>query len=185
MQVFVHLWQKCISNSGDHAEKFCSWEFALLNTIIVLSLPVLVSIKINRRHYFWSNFHSFSPWQFFFSQCSSGKPKDWTAMTEKMGKCCEKKSCFTFQTSNYYLNVIVFHLSSNINNNTMNTILHFLSYYSDWISNTVYFSVASLSPKWKIQRMEFFQEHPLNYFWNLFQPHFIFCLWEALALLIW
>ena len=31
---------------------FCRWEFALSNTVIVLSVSVVVSMEINRRHYF-------------------------------------------------------------------------------------------------------------------------------------
>jgi len=34
---------------------FCSWEFALSNSIIVIFVSVTVYMEINRRHYFWSN----------------------------------------------------------------------------------------------------------------------------------
>ena len=36
---------------------FCSWEFALSNSVIVLFVPVVVSMEISRRHYFWNNLH--------------------------------------------------------------------------------------------------------------------------------
>ena len=38
---------------------FCSWNFSLSNSIIVLFVADVVSMKINRRHYFWSNIHLF------------------------------------------------------------------------------------------------------------------------------
>ena len=52
--------KKCIANGGDYAEKnvFCSWEFALSNSVIVLFVPVVVSIGMNRRHYFWRSLHA-------------------------------------------------------------------------------------------------------------------------------
>ena len=34
---------------------FCSWEFALSNSVIVLFVAVAVSMEINRKHYFWSD----------------------------------------------------------------------------------------------------------------------------------
>jgi len=34
---------------------FFSWEFALSNSVIVLFIPVVVSLEMNRRHYFWIN----------------------------------------------------------------------------------------------------------------------------------
>jgi len=38
----------------DCAEKvFCSWECSLLNTVVVLIVAYLVSMKINRQCYFW------------------------------------------------------------------------------------------------------------------------------------
>lgn len=39
---------------------FCSWEFALLSSAIVIFVSVVVSMVTNRRHYFWSNQHNFS-----------------------------------------------------------------------------------------------------------------------------
>ena len=34
---------------------FCSWEFAQPNSILVLLVSFVVSMEINRRHYFWNN----------------------------------------------------------------------------------------------------------------------------------
>jgi len=36
---------------------FCIWEFAVSNTAIVFFVRVVVSMKTNRWHYFWSNIH--------------------------------------------------------------------------------------------------------------------------------
>ena len=36
---------------------FCSWEFALSTTIIVLFVALVVSMEESRRHYFWCNRH--------------------------------------------------------------------------------------------------------------------------------
>jgi len=36
---------------------FCSWEFAIPNSVIVLFVSIVVSIAINRRQYFPSNLH--------------------------------------------------------------------------------------------------------------------------------
>ena len=49
--------KKCIANGGVHVEKivFCSYEFALLNSVILFFLSVAVSMEINGTHYFWSN----------------------------------------------------------------------------------------------------------------------------------
>ena len=57
MQAPVYHWQECIYNGGDYVGKrvFCSWEFALSNSAIVLFVSVVFSMKINWRHYFWSN----------------------------------------------------------------------------------------------------------------------------------
>lgn len=54
MQVLVHHWVKCITNSGDYVEKivFCSREFAVSNNVTVLFVPIVVSTEMNRRHYF-------------------------------------------------------------------------------------------------------------------------------------
>jgi len=56
MQALVPHCQKCI----DCVEKivFCSWEFALLYSVIVLSVSVVVSMEINGRHYFQSDLHT-------------------------------------------------------------------------------------------------------------------------------
>ena len=37
---------------------FYSWEFALSSNVIVLFVSVVVSVEINRKHYFWSNLHT-------------------------------------------------------------------------------------------------------------------------------
>ena len=59
MQALVCCWQKCIANGGDCCKiVFCSWEIALLNSVIVLFVSVVVSTEIDRRHYFWSNLRS-------------------------------------------------------------------------------------------------------------------------------
>ena len=54
-KLFFITSKKCIIKGGDYIEKifFCSWEFALSRSVIVLF--VVVSMEINRRHYFWSN----------------------------------------------------------------------------------------------------------------------------------
>jgi hypothetical protein len=59
MQALVHRWRKCISSGGDCVKKivFCSQEFALLNSVTMLSVSVVVSMEINRRHYFQSDPH--------------------------------------------------------------------------------------------------------------------------------
>ena len=55
MQSLVHRWWKCRANGGDYNVKmFYSCEFALSNNVIVLFVSVVVSIEINRRHYFQS-----------------------------------------------------------------------------------------------------------------------------------
>ena len=57
MKLLVHHWWKWIANSGDCVEKivFCSWKFALLNSVIVLFMSVVFSMDINMRHYLRSN----------------------------------------------------------------------------------------------------------------------------------
>ena len=37
---------------------FCNWKFALSNIVIMLFVSVVVSMEINRRHYFWSSHHT-------------------------------------------------------------------------------------------------------------------------------
>jgi len=56
MQALVQSWWKCIAN-GDDCWKilFCSWEFALSNSVTVVFVATVVSKEINRRHYFQSN----------------------------------------------------------------------------------------------------------------------------------
>lgn len=56
----VHFWWKCIANADDYTEKvFCSYEFALSNSIILLFPSVVISIEINTKHYFQSNLCTF------------------------------------------------------------------------------------------------------------------------------
>jgi len=57
MQAFVHCSWKCIANGGACVEKivFCNWEFALSKSVFVLFVSIVVSMEINRRHYFLSN----------------------------------------------------------------------------------------------------------------------------------
>ena len=45
------------ANGGDYAEKitFYSWEFTLSNSIMVLLVSVVVSMEINKKHYFQSD----------------------------------------------------------------------------------------------------------------------------------
>ena len=80
VQIFTsiacRLWCKCIANGGGLCWKiwFCSWEFALSNSVILLYVSVVVPMEINRKNYFWS------PRQLFFTQCDPGKPKGWTPM---------------------------------------------------------------------------------------------------------
>ena len=60
VQTLVHCWQKCIANGGDYIEKQCFVTENSLhqNRVIVLPVPVVVSMEINRRHYFSSNLHT-------------------------------------------------------------------------------------------------------------------------------
>ena len=53
MQALVHDWRKCIA-SGCDCQKiaFCSKEFALSNSVIMLFVSFIISVEINRRHYF-------------------------------------------------------------------------------------------------------------------------------------
>ena len=46
----LHLWAKIYWEIV-----FSSWECALSNNVIVLFVPVVVSMEIDTRHYFWSN----------------------------------------------------------------------------------------------------------------------------------
>ena len=59
MQALVHCWWKFIDNGGDYAEKQCFFlgEFALSSSVIVLSLSTVVSMEINRKHYFQRVLH--------------------------------------------------------------------------------------------------------------------------------
>jgi len=58
MKVLIHHWQKCIASSGDYLEKYCCCrEFSLSSSPLVLFVSVVVSVSINRRHYFQSNLH--------------------------------------------------------------------------------------------------------------------------------
>jgi len=60
-QALIHHWQKRIANGGDCWKAvFCSWGFALSNTVTVHFVFVVVSMEIHRRHYFHSNLSTFS-----------------------------------------------------------------------------------------------------------------------------
>jgi len=52
IQAFVYCQQKCIATGGVYVEKQC---FVAKN--LLYHIDVVVSMKINRRHYFWSNLH--------------------------------------------------------------------------------------------------------------------------------
>jgi len=55
---------------------FCSWEFALSNSVIVLFVSVEVSMEINRRHYFQDNLHMMFP-GFSCEDLGSNLPFQW------------------------------------------------------------------------------------------------------------
>jgi len=61
MQALVHRWPKCTAIGGDYVNKmvFCSQEFALSNSVIVLFVSIVVSMEINRRHYFRSGLRTY------------------------------------------------------------------------------------------------------------------------------
>ena len=53
---------KCIATVGDCWKiVFCSWEFALSNSVIVLFISVVLSMEINRRCYFQSDLYTYTP----------------------------------------------------------------------------------------------------------------------------
>ena len=53
MQTLIHHWQKCILNSCDYVEKQHFVAKNLLSiSVVVFFVSVVVSMKINRRHYF-------------------------------------------------------------------------------------------------------------------------------------
>ena len=84
-QIFMSTMCRLLFTSSKNAQQmvvmmFCSWEFALSNNVIVLVATVVVSMEINRRHYFWSNPCICGPEPFLFTQYSSDKPKGWIAM---------------------------------------------------------------------------------------------------------
>ena len=58
MQACVHCWPKCIGNGGEYIEKQC---FVTENLIYQIassySVSSVVSMEINRRHYFQSNLY--------------------------------------------------------------------------------------------------------------------------------
>ena len=56
---------------------FCSWEFALSNSVIVLFVSIVVSMEINRRHYFRSGPRSCVRLELccYFQVCSRSAPK--------------------------------------------------------------------------------------------------------------
>ena len=52
---------KCIAHGGDCVEKQCfvAEDFALSNSVVMLFVSVVVSMKINSKYYFWSNLHTY------------------------------------------------------------------------------------------------------------------------------
>ena len=70
-------------HNGDYVEKqYFVAENLFLQTVLLCSLlfcsSVVVSMVINRRHYFQNGQHICSPIQFLFTQLSPGKPEGWT-----------------------------------------------------------------------------------------------------------
>jgi len=53
----VHCWWKCITEGSGLCWKimFSSWESALWNSATVFFVAVVISMEINKRHYFWSD----------------------------------------------------------------------------------------------------------------------------------
>ena len=73
IQTLVYCWQKCIANCGDFWRiVFCSWEIGPPTSVIVHYVYVVVSMEINRRHYFQSHLHNFTLTRQFsyFLSCS-------------------------------------------------------------------------------------------------------------------
>jgi len=59
MRAFVHRWQKCIPNGGDHVEKQCFVaENFFYQIVIVFFVAVVFFTGLNKRHYFQSKLHS-------------------------------------------------------------------------------------------------------------------------------
>jgi len=54
---FLEVWPVC-SCSSLATVVFCRWEFALSNSVIALFVYVVVSVEINRRHYFQNDQHT-------------------------------------------------------------------------------------------------------------------------------
>ena len=70
IQALVHCRQKCIANGGDYWKiVLCSWAFALSNSFILLFLCSVVSMEINRRHYFHSNLFTYMSLEVFVWFC--------------------------------------------------------------------------------------------------------------------
>jgi len=60
MQNFINRWQKFIANGGDYVDEECFVAENLSNSIIVPLVSVVsavISVEINRRHYFLINLH--------------------------------------------------------------------------------------------------------------------------------
>ena len=71
------------AGDGDNEEKvFCCWKIALFNTIIVLTVSVLVSLKINRMHYFQSDSLTYATYKFFMTT----PPSKWYPIVVVMWK---------------------------------------------------------------------------------------------------
>jgi len=70
-----------MASGGDYAEKQCFVaENLLYQTVLLCFVSVVVSMEINRRHYFWSSLCVCRARQFLFTQCGPGKPKGWPPM---------------------------------------------------------------------------------------------------------
>jgi len=61
---------------------FCSWVFPLWNCVIVFFVSVVLSMEINRKHYFWSNLHVLYELQDNSSSLSEAQ------RTQKVGCLC-------------------------------------------------------------------------------------------------
>ena len=55
-QALLYHWWKYITSIGDYV-KNCNKKLVLSNGIIVLYISMMISIEINKRHYFWSTPH--------------------------------------------------------------------------------------------------------------------------------
>ena len=59
VQFFLSMACRLLLTTGENAQLMfvtmvCIWEFSLSNSVIVLFVSVVLSMEINKRHYFWS-----------------------------------------------------------------------------------------------------------------------------------